>query len=191
MDPKDKLFKPKKKANLPGPPSQLEVIDEALLRYVFEQREQGFVIDMLKIVLCVSFLFPGFREKFFTACCSAVKRWLVAHSMCYRMGTHMLQHPPAEVASKALDYIVYMHRIVTSSNHDRHFILNMDQTLVYFAMSAKQTFELIAKKTIHIHTTADDMKRTTVLAGNVADMLPTCHRNTTKPLNLADRAPTR
>jgi hypothetical protein len=27
MDPKDKLFKSRKKAKLPGPPSQLEVID--------------------------------------------------------------------------------------------------------------------------------------------------------------------
>ena len=51
MDPKDKLFKSKKKANLPGPPSQLAVIKKALLRYVFEQHEQGDVVDMLKIVL--------------------------------------------------------------------------------------------------------------------------------------------
>ena len=82
----------------------------------------------------------------------------MAHSMCYRMGTHTLQRPPAKVASEALDYMVYMRRIVTGSNRDRRFILNMDQTPVYFAMSAKQTFELIAKKTIHIRTTADDKK---------------------------------
>ena len=84
-----------------------------------------------------SFLFPGFHEKSFTTRCSAVKHWLVAHSMRYRMGTHTSQRPPAEVASEALNYMVYMHRIVTGSNRDRHFILNMDQTPVYFAMSAK------------------------------------------------------
>ena len=38
MDPKDKLFKSNKKANLPGLPIQLVVIDEALLCYVFKQR---------------------------------------------------------------------------------------------------------------------------------------------------------
>ncbi len=83
MDPKDKLFKSNKKANLPGPPSQLAVIDEALLHYVFKQREQGFVVDTLKIVLRASFLLPGFHEKTFTAQCSAVKCWLMAHSMRY------------------------------------------------------------------------------------------------------------
>ena len=169
MDPKDKLFKSRKKAKLPGPPSQLEVIDEALLRYVFEQLEQGFVVDTLKIVLRASFLFPGFRDKSFTARCSAVKRWLVAHSMRYRMGTHTSQRPPVEVASEALDYMVYMRRIVTSNNRDRRFILNMDQTPVYFAMSAKRTLDLVGKKTIHIRTTADDTKRATVAVTIAAD----------------------
>jgi hypothetical protein len=169
MDPKDKLFKSKKKSNLPGPPSQLVVIDEALLHYIFEQREQGFVVDTLKIVLRASFLFPGFREKSFTARCSAVKRWLMAHLMRYRMGTHTSQRPPAKVASEALDYIVYMRRIVVNSNRNRHFILNMDQTPVYFAMSAKQMLELIGKQTIHIRTTADDTKRPTVVVTIAVD----------------------
>ena len=169
MDPKDKLFKSKKKAKLPGPPSQLEVIDEPLLRYVFEQHEQGFVVDTLKIVLRASYLFPGFRDKSFAARASTVKRWLVAHSMRYRMGTHTSQRPPAEVASEALDYMVYMRRIVTGSNRDRRFILNMDQTPVYFAMSAKRTLELIGKKTIHIRTTADDTKQVTMAIMIAAD----------------------
>ena len=169
MDPKDKLFKSKKKAKLPGPPSQLAVINEALLHYVFEQHEQGFVINTLMTILRVSFIFPGFHEKSFTARCSAVKRWLVAHSMRYRMGTHTSQRPPAEVASEALDYMVYMRRMVTGSNRDRRFILNMDQTPVYFAMSAKRTLELIGKKTIHIRTTADDTKRATIAVTIAAD----------------------
>jgi hypothetical protein len=49
MDPKDKLFKSNKKANLPGLPSQLAVIDKVLLCYVFEQREQGLVVDTRRL----------------------------------------------------------------------------------------------------------------------------------------------
>jgi hypothetical protein len=62
------------------------------------------------------------------------------------MGTHTSQRPPAEVVGEALDYMVYMRH--------RHFILNMDQTPVYFAMSAKQMLEIVGKKTVHIRTTA-------------------------------------
>jgi hypothetical protein len=38
-----------------------------------------------------------------------------------------------------------MRRIVLGSNHDCHFILNMDQTPVYFLMNAKCTLEVIGK----------------------------------------------
>ncbi len=51
MDPKDKLFKSKKMCSHPGPSGQLATIDEPLLCYVFEQREQGLVIDTFKIAL--------------------------------------------------------------------------------------------------------------------------------------------
>ena len=77
--------------------------------------------------------------------------------------------PPAEVAGEAANYMVYMRQMVISSNRDRRYILNMDQTPVYFAMSAKQTLELIGKKTIHICTTADNTKRTTIAATITAD----------------------
>lgn len=83
MDPKDKLFKSKKMSTHPVPPGQLNTIDKPLLRYVFEQREQGFIVNTFSIMLCASYLSPEFREKYFTAHCSVVKRWLRAHSMRY------------------------------------------------------------------------------------------------------------
>ena len=65
--------------------------------------------------------------------------------------------------------MVYIRRIVAGSNRDRRFIFNMDQTLVYFAMSAKRTLELIGKKTIHTCTTADNTKRATIAVTIAAD----------------------
>jgi hypothetical protein len=62
-----------------------------------------------------------------------------------------------------------MRHIVAGSNQDRHFILNMDQSPVYFVMSAKRTLELIGKQTIHIRTMADDTKRTTIVVTITAD----------------------
>jgi hypothetical protein len=65
--------------------------------------------------------------------------------------------------------MVYMHQMVVGSNHDQRYILYMDQTPVYFAMSTKQTLELIGQKTIHIRTTADNTKRATVAVMITAD----------------------
>jgi hypothetical protein len=83
MDPHDKLFKSKKKASHTGPLGQLEAIKELLLRYVFELRKQGIVVNTFTIALRASFILPEFCEKSFTAQCSTVKRWLVAHLMRY------------------------------------------------------------------------------------------------------------
>jgi len=40
----------------------------------------------------------------------------------------------------------FVHIIVSGGNRDRRFIINMDQTPVYFSMSSKKTYELIGKK---------------------------------------------
>jgi hypothetical protein len=65
------------------------------------------------------------------------------------MDAYTLQHLPAEVKSKALNYKKIMCCIVLDSNHNQCFVLNMDQTLVYFLMNAKRTLELIGKKMVH------------------------------------------
>jgi len=156
---------------LTGPASQLKAIKDGLLRYIFEKREQGIKIKVFTVVLRASFMLPKFRKKSFTACCSCVKCFMHAHSFSYRMGTHMSQQPPAEVESKAFDFMRFMCVIVSGGNRDRHFILNMDQTPVYFSMSSKRTLEVIREKTIHIRTSTNtnDTKRVTVAVTIVAD----------------------
>jgi hypothetical protein len=91
IDRLDKILRWKKKVTLPGPASQLKAIKGALLRYIFEYHEQGVSVNTFNLALRASFLLPEFREKSFTARCSAVKRFMVAHSFSYQIGTHTLQ----------------------------------------------------------------------------------------------------
>ena len=66
----DKILRSKKKAALTGLSSQVKVIEDGLLRYIFEKREQGIEIKVFTVMLRVSFMSPEFREKRFTAHCS-------------------------------------------------------------------------------------------------------------------------
>ena len=159
IDRLDKILRSKKKAALTGLSSQLKAIEGDLLRYIFEQREQGVEIKVFTVVLRASFISPEFREKSFTARCSCVKRFMHAHSFAYRMGTHTSQRPPTEVEGEASDFMKFVRVIVSGGNRDRRFILNMDQTPVFFSMSSKRTYEVIGKKTIHIRTSTNDTKR--------------------------------
>ncbi len=88
----------------------------------------------------------------------AVKRFMRAHSLVYHMGTHELQCKPDEVAAEASDYMDVMHCLVNGPHRDRRFILNMDQTPVYFTMNAKRMLELVGVKTVQIRTSTNDTK---------------------------------
>ena len=70
------------------------------------------------IMLRAPVLASDFNEKSFAMRCSTIKRWLVAHSMCNQMSTHIVQHVPAKVVSKALNYMIFMRCIDLGSNHD-------------------------------------------------------------------------
>ena len=114
--------------------------------------QAGVTINTFIVVLRALFLLPESRVKSFTARCSAVKCFFIAHLFAYQMGTYTLQHMPAKVESNALNSMPFMCHIVFGANSDRRFVINMDQTPVYFNMNAKLTLELVEKKNNpHLH----------------------------------------
>ena len=137
------MLKSKKKVNCAGPLGQLKPLKNSLLRYVFEQCEQGINVSILALVVKALSLLPIFNEKHFVARVSAVKRFVRAHSLVYCMGTHVSQRKPDEVAAESSDYMDLMRQIVEGPHRDRCFIINMDQTPVYFTMNAKRMLEVI------------------------------------------------
>ena len=168
-DPILAMLKKKWKANHPGPIGQLKPIEDVLLRYIFEQREQGMAVSTFEVVIKASSLSPEFSAKHFTARCSAVKRFLGAHSLVYRMGTHETQRRPEEVATEASEYMNLIRALLVGPHRDKRFVINMDQTPTYFSMSKKRTLEVLGVKTVHIRTSTNDTKRATVAVTITAD----------------------
>jgi hypothetical protein len=78
------------------------------------------------------------------------------------MGTHKIMRKPKDTAAEASDYMKLMHPLLKGPHHNRRFILNMDQTPVYFCMTWKKTLEVIGIKTVHIRMSTNDTKRATV-----------------------------
>jgi hypothetical protein len=85
------------------------------------------------------------------------------------MGTHVAQRDPDEVRGEAGDYMNSVRPLLEGDHRDRRFILNMDQTPVYFSMNPKKTLEVIGKKTVHIRSSTNDTKRATVAVTIAAD----------------------
>jgi hypothetical protein len=135
-----------KKAAHAGPLGQLKAIEEHLLLHIFELREQGVMVSTFEVVVKASQLCPTFGAKHFVAQCSTVKHFVCTHSRVYKMGTHLSQRMPEEVEEEVKDYMRLICPFLIGRHCDLRFVINMDQTPVYFAMNAKPTLEVIGKK---------------------------------------------
>jgi hypothetical protein len=152
------MLKTKKKSIHPGPLSQLKPLEEALLKYFFEQRKQGIKVSTLSIAVVASNLSTKFGEKDFVMRCSAIKCFVRAHSMVYRMGTHLCQRKPEKVEAEASNYMHLICPLLFVPHCNRRFILNMDQMPGYFLMSAKRTLDLVGKKKIQLRTPTNNTR---------------------------------
>ena len=124
---------------------------------------------MFDLAVKASVMCPVFNAKTFVAKMSAVWRFMQENSLVYRMGTHESQHRPEEVAKEAADFMSLMRPILKGPHRDWHYILNMDQTPVYFSMSKKRTLEIAGAKIVYIRTSTNDTKRATVAVTIAAD----------------------
>jgi hypothetical protein len=169
VDPILAMLKSKRKVAYVGPLGQLKPLEQALLRYIFEHPEQGMTVHTFNLVVKVSSLSPEFSAKHFVARCSAMKLFMRVHSLVYRMGTHQTQRKPEEVVAEALDYMNLIRTLLLGPHRNRHFILNMDQTPLYFCMTRKKTLEVVGVTTVHVRTSTSDMKCVTVAVTIAAD----------------------
>ncbi len=158
-----------KKAAHAGPLGQLKAMEEPLLHHIFELCNQGVTISTFQMVVRASQISPTFGAKHFVARCSTVKCFIRAHSFVYRIGTHLSQRKPEEVEVEAQDYMRLIHPFLIGRHSDLRFIINMDQTPVYFAMNAKKTLEVVGKKMFHVRTSTNNTKWVTVAVTITAD----------------------
>lgn len=159
----------RKKSAHDGPIGQFAHIEDALLVFIFELREQGMAVSNLMIVVKASMLCGEFAGKTYIAKFSAVRRFVKAHSLVYRMGTHESQRPPDEVADEAAEYMTIVRKLVVGPHRHLRWIMNMDQTPVFFSMGPKKTLARKGEKTVNMRTSTSDTKRATVAVTICAD----------------------
>ena len=89
-----------------GPPSPiLQPIQDELLRFIFELREQGMSVSIKTVALKASQLSTAFSQKSRIAKSSAARRFVRAHGLVHRLGTHESQRSPAGTAADAMDFM--------------------------------------------------------------------------------------
>ena len=155
------LSNPRAKSSFPGPKSILAPVEKDLLAFIFQLREQGFAVSIKMILAKASTLMRSFRDKSSSAKYHSVSRWVRHHGLVHRMGTHVSQKAPSEIAKLADDFMEYIRPVISQPNRSEDYIINMDQTPVPFTFHSTKTLELVGTRTVNIRKSTNDTKRVT------------------------------
>jgi transposase-like protein len=157
-----------------GRKSCLHDIEELLLRFIFEKREQGIAVDISMVVNTAKILDVAFRGKSDSAQYQVVRRFVVAHGLVYRVCTHVSQRNATMMKMEAIEWMRMVRPLLLGNNRDPRFILNMDQTPIFFLMTSKTTLDPVGSKTVHVRSSKNASMRVTVAVTvtSSGDMLP-------------------
>ena len=101
------------------------------------------------IVLHLSKLDSDFRRKSENARKHAVRRVLQRHNIVYRQVTHESQKAPQETIETATEFMESVRSRMESGFHHQDYILNMDETLIYFDMALPRTLAVAGSRTVN------------------------------------------
>ena len=156
-----------------GMPGMLDEITDQLTAYVFELRSCGVPVRNNMIRRKAIALKPAFDDnRSRLAQEKVVERWVKKSPFVNRMGTRESQRDPKDIAQEGMDFIVNIARPLVSTP-DRHedYIINMDQTPIYFSQQSNRTLEVLGARTVHIRRANNDTKRCTYAAAITASGL--------------------
>lgn len=145
-----------------GRQSCLHPIEEDLLEYIFSLRDQGLAVSVRMVLIKASQVCAEFRRKNERAKDQAVRRFVASHGLVHRVHTHQSQEDIAAVYQKATDWMKNIRPILQGPNRDERYIINMDQTPIFFSMLPSTTLERSGSRTVNVRTSNDSTMRVTV-----------------------------
>ena len=124
-----------------GQPTSL-VNANKLCEWVVNLRCEGMPISMNMVILRASQLDERFCRKRMQREYSVVRRLLRSHSIVIHSKTHQAQRHPKEMVDEAKHFVSRVTPLLASPNRDQRYIINMNQTPVFFSM--------VPNKTLHV-----------------------------------------
>jgi hypothetical protein len=137
-----------------GRPSSLAPIQDEILQWLFELRQDGMPVSVRLFRLQICKLDGHFRRKAMAAQYSIARQFLSTHKITLRRPTHEAQCLPATKVGEALQFIARMQALVSTPNRDERYVINMDQTPVYFSMTPTTTLEKVGARTVNMRNSS-------------------------------------
>lgn len=136
----------------PGRKSSIpDEAEDAMIEWLILKREAGNHVNYDMLERKLGELDATFRRKTPNAKKHIIRRISARNKFVYRASTHTAQRPPEEVRGEARQFVAEtIPRLATSyyGRRDKDFIINMDQTPVFFTMATKYTLELVGTRSV-------------------------------------------
>lgn len=140
----------------------LKEFEEPLMEWFFALRESGVPVNIRAMVLKAGSFDPEFARKSWEARYQALQRLLKANCVAIRVGTRLSQRDPQEMADEAREFVAYMRGELSGPEINQDYVINMDQTPIYFSMPPRRTLHLVGESTIPIASTDNSTSRVSV-----------------------------
>ena len=118
-------------------------------------------ISINMVILRAAQLDDRFRQKKMQTKYSIVRRILRSHSIVIRSKTHQAQQHPKEMVDEAKHFVSRITPLLASPNRDQRYIINMDQTPVFFSMVPNKTLNVAGERSINVRTSTGSTMRLT------------------------------
>jgi hypothetical protein len=133
---------------------------------IFARREQEIAVTKSHIVYKASAILRqqqenAFKDKAFEVRWNAVSHWLLKHNYVNRTKMNEATKSPAEVYEEATSFTVTNRPSLRGPHCDPRWILNMDQTLVYFSYHRSKMLAKRGIKTVHVRKSTLDTRQAT------------------------------
>jgi hypothetical protein len=172
----------------PGKLSTIHNISAELLEWIIQNREMGMPVSRNMVILKASSLDETFRRRSADSKYKIICRFN-ANNLVIHSKMHQAQKTRYAMEEIGRDFIASMVPRLVEAGRDQRFIINMDQTPVFFSMTPKTTLQVRGSKTVSVRVSSDSTKRITVAVTVTASgsMLPPYLTFNAKPSGRVER----
>jgi hypothetical protein len=145
-----------------GRKSFLAPIKDRLLFWLSNIRQDGIPVSVRMLTVKAMEMLPTFSGKSTDAKYMAVYRLLKSHGYTIRSKTRVSQASAASVRELCTQFMRYVRPLLVTEDRDKNWILNMDQTAVFFSMMPRTTVDQRGARTVTVRNTNNGDQRVTV-----------------------------
>jgi DDE superfamily endonuclease len=153
-----------------GRPSSFKQHAKELVTWVLDLHREGMPVSMGMAILKASQMDSNLRHKKPMSRYSVIRRIFRSHGIRILCKTHESQDLPPKKQDDAKAFVKGTIPSVNMPGRDKHFIINMDQTPVFFSMTPKTTLDERGTRSVNVRasTTGSTMRSIFVVSVTAA-----------------------